>query len=200
MRARGAKVTDVAIIVVAADDGVKPQTEEAISHAKAAGVSIVVAINKMDKPTADPERVKQQLTEYGLLAEEWGGDTIMVPVSAKTGMGLDSLLESVLLVAEMKELKANPKKRATGTIIEAKLDKGKGPVATILVSNGTLNVGDSVIAGYATGKIRAMFDDKGRKVKSAGPSIPVEVLGFSEVPQAGDFMSVSYTHLTLPTT
>lgn len=191
MRARGAKVTDVAIIVVAADDGVKPQTEEAISHAKAAGVSIVVAINKMDKPTADPERVKQQLTEYGLLAEEWGGDTIMVPVSAKTGMGLDSLLESVLLVAEMKELKANPKKRATGTIIEAKLDKGKGPVATILVSNGTLNVGDSVIAGYATGKIRAMFDDKGRKVKSAGPSIPVEVLGFSEVPQAGDFMYVA---------
>lgn len=191
MRARGAKVTDIAIIVVAADDGVKPQTEEAISHAKAAGVSIVVAINKMDKPTADPERVKQQLTEYGLLAEEWGGDTIMVPVSAKTGMGLDSLLESVLLVAEMKELKANPKKRATGTIIEAKLDKGKGPVATILVSNGTLNVGDSVIAGYATGKIRAMFDDKGRKVKSAGPSIPVEVLGFSEVPQAGDFMYVA---------
>lgn len=191
MRARGAKVTDIAIIVVAADDGVKPQTVEAINHAKAAGVSIVVAINKMDKPDVDPERVKQQLTEYGLLTEEWGGDTIMVPVSAKTGMGLDRLLESVLLVAEMKELKANSKKRATGTIIEAKLDKGKGPVATILVSNGTLHVGDSVIAGSATGKIRAMFDDHGRKVKSAGPSIPVEVLGFSEVPSAGDFMYVA---------
>ena len=191
MRARGAKVTDVAIIVVAADDGVKPQTVEAINHAKAAGVSIVVAINKMDKPDVDPDRVKQQLTEYGLLAEEWGGDTIMVPVSAKTGMNLDKLLESVLLVAEMKELKANSKKRATGTIIEAKLDKGKGPVATVLVSNGTLHVGDSLIAGAATGKIRAMFDDKGRKVKSAGPSIPVEVLGFSEVPAAGDFMYVA---------
>lgn len=191
MRARGAKVTDVAIIVVAADDGVKPQTVEAINHAKAAGVSIVVAINKMDKPDVDPDRVKQQLTEYGLLAEEWGGDTIMVPVSAKTGMNLDKLLESVLLVAEMKELKANSKKRATGTIIEAKLDKGKGPVATVLVANGTLHVGDSLIAGSATGKIRAMFDDKGRKVKSAGPSIPVEVLGFSEVPAAGDFMYVA---------
>ncbi len=191
MRARGAKITDVAIIVVAADDGVMPQTIEAINHAKAAGVSIIVAINKMDKPHVDPERVKQQLTEYGLLAEEWGGDTIMVPVSAKTKMGLEQLLESVLLVTEMKELKANPDKRATGTVIEAKLDKGKGPVATVLVSNGTLHVGDSVIAGAATGKIRAMFDDHGRKVKSAGPSIPVEVLGFSEVPQAGDFMYVA---------
>ena len=191
MRARGAKVTDVAIIVVAADDGVMPQTIEAINHAKAADVSIIVAINKMDKPHIDPERVKQQLTEYELLAEEWGGETIMVPVSAKTGMGIDQLLESVLLVTEMKELKANPKKRATGTIIESKLDKGRGPVATILVSNGTLHVGDSLIAGAATGKIRAMFDDKGRKVKSAGPSMPVEVLGFSEVPQAGDYMFVA---------
>ena len=191
MRARGAKITDIAIIVVAADDGVMPQTVEAINHAKAAGVSIVVAINKMDKPHIDPDRVKQQLTEYELIPEEWGGDTIMVPVSAKTGMGLDSLLESVLLVTELKELKANPKKRAVGTIIEAKIDKGRGPVATILVSNGTLNVGDSLIAGSATGKIRAMFDDKGKKVKSAGPSMPVEVLGFSEVPQAGDYMYVA---------
>ena len=191
MRARGAKITDVAIIVVAADDGVMPQTIEAINHAKAAGVSIVVAINKMDKPHIDPDRVKQQLTEYELVPEEWGGDTIMVPVSAKTGMGLDKLLESLLLVTEIKELKANPEKRATGTVIEAKLDKGRGPVATILVSNGTLNVGDSLIAGSATGKIRAMFDDKGKKVKSAGPSMPVEVLGFSEVPQAGDYMYVA---------
>lgn len=191
MRARGAKITDIAIIVVAADDGVMPQTIEAINHAKAAGVSIVVAINKMDKPHIDPDRVKQQLTEYELVPEEWGGDTIMVPVSAKTGMGIDKLLESVLLVTEIKELKANPKKRATGTVIEAKLDKGRGPVATILVSNGTLNVGDSLIAGAATGKIRAMFDDKGKKVKSAGPSTPVEVLGFSEVPQAGDYMYVA---------
>ncbi len=191
MRARGAKITDVAIIVVAADDGVMPQTIEAINHAKAAGVSIVVAINKMDKPHVDPDRVKQQLSEYELVPEEWGGDTIMVPVSAKSGMGLDKLLESVLLVTEIKELKANPEKRATGTIIEAKLDKGRGPVATILISNGTLHVGDSLIAGYATGKIRAMFDDKGRKIKSAGPSMPVEVLGFSEVPQAGDYMYVA---------
>ena len=191
MRARGAKITDVAIIVVAADDGVMPQTIEAINHAKAAGVSIVVAINKMDKPHVDPDRVKQQLTEYELVPEEWGGDTIMVPVSAKTGMGLDKLLESLLLVTEIKDLKANPAKRATGTVLEAKLDKGRGPVATVLVSNGTLYVGDSLIAGYATGKIRAMFDDKGRKVKSAGPSMPVEVLGFSEVPQAGDYMYVA---------
>lgn len=191
MRARGAKITDIAIIVVAADDGVMPQTIEAINHAKAAEVSIIVAINKMDKPHIDPDRVKQQLTEYELVPEEWGGDTIMVPVSAKTGSGLDQLLESVLLVTEIKELKANPKKRAIGTVIEAKLDKGRGPVATILVSNGTLNVGDSLIAGSATGKIRAMFDDKGKKVKSAGPSTPVEVLGFSEVPQAGDYMYVA---------
>lgn len=191
MRARGAKITDVAIIVVAADDGVMPQTIEAINHAKAAGVSIIVAINKMDKPHVDPDRVKQQLTEYELLAEDWGGDTIMVPVSAKSGMGIDKLLESVLLVTEIKELKANPEKRATGTVLEARLDKGRGPVATILVANGTLSVGDSLIAGSATGKIRAMFDDKGKKVKSAGPSMPVEVLGFSEVPQAGDYMYVA---------
>ena len=191
MRARGAKITDVAIIVVAADDGVMPQTIEAINHAKAAGVQIVVAINKMDKPHIDPDRVKQQLTEYELVPEEWGGDTIMVPVSAKTGMGLDALLESLLLVTEIKDLKANPDKRATGTVLEAKLDKGRGPVATVLVSNGTLYVGDSLIAGSATGKIRAMFDDKGRKVKSAGPSMPVEVLGFSEVPQAGDYVYVA---------
>lgn len=191
MRARGAKITDVAIIVVAADDGVMPQTIEAINHAKAAGVQIVVAINKMDKPHIDPDRVKQQLTEYELVPEEWGGDTIMVPVSAKTGMGLDSLLESLLLVTEIKDLKANPDKRATGTVLEAKLDKGRGPVATVLVANGTLYVGDSLIAGSATGKIRAMFDDKGRKVKSAGPSMPVEVLGFSEVPQAGDYVYVA---------
>lgn len=191
MRARGAKITDIAIIVVAADDGVMPQTIEAINHAKAADVSIIVAINKMDKQHTDPDRVKQQLTEYELVPEEWGGDTIMVPVSAKTGEGLDKLLESVLLVTEIKELKANPKKRATGTVIEAKLDKGRGPVATVLISNGTLHVGDSLIAGAATGKIRAMFDDKGKKVKSAGPSTPVEVLGFSEVPQAGDYMYVA---------
>lgn len=191
MRARGAKITDVAIIVVAADDGVMPQTTEAINHAKAAGVSIIVAINKMDKPHVDPDRVKQQLTEFGLVPEEWGGDTIMVPVSAKSNIGLDKLLESVLLVSEIKDLKANPAKRATGTVIEAKLDKGRGPVATVLISNGTLHVGDSLIAGAATGKIRAMFDDKGQKVKSAGPSMPVEVLGFSEVPQAGDYMYVA---------
>lgn len=191
MRARGAKVTDVAIIVVAADDGVMPQTIEAINHAKAAGVSIVVAINKMDKPDVNIDRVMTQLSEQGLLAEQWGGDIVMVPVSAKSGLGIDSLLEAVLLVTEIKELKANPKKRAVGTVIESRLDKGRGVVATILVSNGTLHIGDNVIAGLATGKIRAMFDDKGKPVKSAGPSIPVGVLGFSEVPDAGDFMYVA---------
>lgn len=191
MRARGAKITDVAIIVVAADDGVMPQTIEAINHAKAAEVSIVVAINKMDKPDINVDRVKQQLAELDLLCEEWGGDTIMVPVSAKKGHNIDKLLEAVLLVTEIKELKANPLKRATGTVLEAKLDKGRGPVATVLVSNGTLKVGDSVIAGFATGKIRAMFDDKGKRIRTAGPSIPVEVLGFSEVPQAGDFLHVA---------
>lgn len=188
MRARGAKVTDVAIIVVAADDGVMPQTVEAINHAKAADVSIIVAINKMDKPEANPDRVKQQLTEYGLVPEEWGGDTVMVPVSAKSGKNIDVLLESILVVTELKELKANSKKRATGTVIEAKLDIGRGPVATILIKNGTLSVGDSIIAGTKIGKIRAMFDDKGRKVKSAGPSYPVEVLGFEGVPDAGDIV------------
>lgn len=191
MRARGAKITDVAIIVVAADDGVMPQTIEAINHAKAADVSIIVAINKMDKPDINVDRVKQQLAELDLLPEEWGGDTIMVPVSAKKGTNIDKLLEAVLLVTEIKELKANPLKRATGTVLEAKLDKGRGPVATILVSNGTLKVGDSVIAGFATGKIRAMFDDKGKRIRTAGPSIPVEVLGFSDVPQAGDIMHVA---------
>ena len=165
MRARGAKVTDVAIIVVAADDGVMPQTVEAINHAKAAEVSIIVAINKVDKPAANLDRVKQQLSEYELLAEDWGGDTIMVPVSAKTGAGIKDLLEAVLLVTEIKELKANPEKQAVGTVIEAKLDKGRGPVATVLIKNGTLSIGDSVIAGTVVGKIRAMFDDKGRRVK-----------------------------------
>ncbi len=188
MRARGAKVTDVAIIVVAADDGVMPQTIEAISHAKAAEVAIIVAINKMDKAEAKPDRIKQQLMEHGLVPEEWGGDTIMVPVSAKKGDGLDALLESILTVTEIKELKANSKKRASGTIIEAKLDKGRGPVATVLIKNGTLSIGDYVIAGTITGKIRAMFDDKGRRVTSAGPSYPVEVLGFDDVPLAGDLM------------
>ncbi len=191
MRARGAKITDVAIIVVAADDGVMPQTIEAISHAKAAGVSIVVAVNKMDKPEANPDKVKQQLAEQGLVSEEWGGDTIMVPLSAKSGKGIDELLEAILTVAEVKDLKANPAKKATGTVIEAELDKGRGPVATILVSNGTLYVGDSVIAGTATGKIRAMFDDKGKKIKCALPSCPVEIIGFSDVPNAGDFMYVA---------
>jgi len=188
MRARGAQVTDIAIIVVAADDGVMPQTIEAINHAKAAGVPIVVAINKMDKNTANPDTVKTQLTEYGLVPEEWGGDNIMVPVSAKTGMGITELLESVLIVAEMRELKANPKKRATGTIIEAKLDKARGPVATVLIQNGSLKVGDFIIAGTADGKVRAMFDSKGKGVKEVGPSVPVEILGFSDVPNAGDSM------------
>ena len=188
MRARGAKITDVAIIVVAADDGIMPQTVEAINHAKAAEVSIIVAINKIDKPESNPDKVRQQLLEHGLVAEEWGGDTIMVPVSAKTGKNLDVLLESILTVTEIKELKASSKKRAIGTVIEAKLDKGRGPIATVLIKNGTLSVGDFVIAGTTTGKIRAMFDDKGRKVTSAGPSCPVEVLGFEGVPIAGDIM------------
>ncbi|KRQ86991.1 Translation initiation factor IF-2 [Caloramator mitchellensis] len=188
MRARGAQVTDIAILVVAADDGVMPQTVEAINHAKAANVPIIVAINKIDKPGANPDRVKQELTEYGLVAEDWGGDTICVPVSAKTKVGIDTLLEMILLVAEMQELKANPNRTAKGTIIEAKLDKGRGPVATAIVQKGTLKVGDSVIAGNTYGKIRALVDDKGKKVKSAGPSIPVEILGLSEVPNAGDIL------------
>jgi translation initiation factor IF-2 len=188
MRARGAKVTDIAILVVAADDGVMPQTVEAINHAKAAGVPIIVAVNKIDKPDANPERVKQQLAEYNLIPEEWGGDTIFVNVSAKTKTGIDQLLEMILLVAEMAELKANYTSRAKGVIIEAKLDKGRGPVATVLVQKGTLKVGNGVVAGTAYGKIRALFDSRGKKIKSAGPSIPVEVLGLSEVPNAGDIL------------
>lgn len=186
MRSRGAQVTDIAILVVAADDGVMPQTIEAINHAKAANVPIIVAINKMDKGGANPDRVKQELTEYGLISEDWGGDTICVPVSAKAREGIDTLLEMILLVAEMQELKANPNRMSKGTIIEAELDKGRGPVATVLVQNGTLRVGDSIVAGAAYGKVRAMLDDKGRKIKAALPSIPVEVLGLSEVPNAGD--------------
>jgi translation initiation factor IF-2 len=186
MRARGAQVTDIAILVVAADDGIMPQTVEAINHAKAAGVSIIVAINKMDKPTANPDRIKQELTEYELVPEEWGGDTICCPVSAIKHEGIENLLEMVLLTAEMKELKANPNRKAKGTVIESKLDKGRGPIATILVQNGTLNVGDAVIAGTAVGRIRAMTDDKGRKIQKAGPSVPVEIIGLSEVPDGGD--------------
>ena len=191
MRARGAQVTDIVILVVAADDGIKPQTVEAINHAKAAGVPIVVALNKMDRPEADPDRVKQQLTEYSLVSEEWGGDTICVPVSAKTQMGLDTLLEMVLLQADVLELKANPNRLAKGTIIEAQLDKGRGPIATVLVQNGTLRVGDTIVAGTAYGRVRAMMDDKGHRVQEAGPSQPVEVLGFSEVPAAGDILNVA---------
>ncbi len=186
MRARGAKATDIAILVVAADDGVKPQTIEAINHAKEAGVQIIVAINKIDKPDANPDTVKQQLTEYGLLAEEWGGQTVMVPVSAKQKIGLDNLLEMILLVAEILELKANPKREAKGLIIEAQLDKGMGPVATVLVQNGTLRVGDNFVVGSIAGKVRAMINDHGKRVKEAGPSMPVEVLGMPAVPQAGD--------------
>ena len=186
MRARGAQVTDIAILVVAADDGIMPQTIEAINHAKAAGVDIIVAINKMDKPEANPDRVKQQLTEHGLVPEEWGGDVICVPVSAKAGTGIDTLLETVQLVADVKELKANPNRLAKGTVIEAKLDKGRGPVATILVQNGTLRTGDVVIAGTCVGRVRVMTDDKGKRVSEAGPSIPVEITGLTEVPSAGD--------------
>lgn len=186
MRARGANITDIAILVVAADDGIMPQTVESINHAKAAGVSIIVAINKMDKDTADPDRIKQQLTEHDLVVEEWGGDVIAVPVSAKTGMGIDDLLENILLVAEVKELKANPDKLAKGTVIEARLDKGKGPVATLLVQNGTLKSGDVLIAGTSVGRVRTMTDDKGRAIAQAGPSTPVEITGLGEVPSAGD--------------
>ena len=191
MRMRGAQITDIAILVVAADDGVMPQTVEAINHAKAAGVEIIVAINKMDKPSANPDRVKQELAEYELMAEDWGGETICVPVSAATKDGIDTLLEMITLVAEMKELKANPNKKARGAIVEAQLDKGRGPVATVLVQNGTLQVGDPIVAGSAYGKIRAMTDDKGRRVKKAGPSTPVEILGLSEVPSAGDSFYVA---------
>lgn len=191
MRARGAQVTDIVILVVAADDGIMPQTVEAINHSKAAGVPIIVAINKMDKPAANPDRVKQQLTEYGLVSEEWGGDTICVPVSAKTKEGLDNLLEMVLLQADVLELKANPNRMAKGIIIEAELDKGRGPIATVLVQNGTLKVGDPIVAGMAYGRVRAMMDDKGRRVTKAGPSTPVEVLGFNEVPSAGDMLNAA---------
>ncbi|MCI7210663.1 MAG: translation initiation factor IF-2 [Ruminococcus bromii] len=186
MRARGAQVTDIAILVVAADDGIMPQTIEAIHHAKAAGVSVIVAINKMDKDGANPELVKQQLTEHELIPEEWGGDTPCIPVSAKTKEGLDDLLEMVTLVAEMKELKANPDRAAKGTVIEARLDKGRGPVATVLVQNGTLHKGDTIIAGTSVGRVRVMTNDKGERVKEAGPSVPVEITGLDEVPTGGD--------------
>ena len=186
MRARGAKATDIAILVVAADDGVMPQTIEAINHIKAADVPIIVAINKMDKPEANPERIKQQLAENGVLPEEWGGDSICVPISAKTGMGLDELKQTILLVSEMQELKANPNKMATAVVIEAQLDKNRGPVASIIVQNGTLKVGDSIMSGLTYGKVRAMFNDVGKPVKSAGPSTPVEILGFNDVPSAGE--------------
>lgn len=191
MRARGARVTDVAILVVAADDGVKPQTVEAINHAKAAEVPVVVAINKMDKPEANADRVKQQLLEHGLVAEEWGGETIMVPVSARTREGMDELLEMILLVAEVNELRANPKRKARGTIVEASLDKGRGPVATVLVQNGTLNIGDVLVAGGVSARVRAMMDHKGRRLEKAAPSTPVEVLGFSDVPVAGELFYVT---------
>ena len=186
MRARGAMATDIAVLVVAADDGIMPQTIEAIHHAKAAGVSVIVAINKMDKPGVTTDRILQQLTEYELVPEEWGGDTICVPVSAKTHMGIDQLLESILLVAEMKELKANPNRAAKGIVIEARLDKGRGPIATLLVQNGTLHSGDIIVAGTAVGRVRVMTDYKGKKVKEAGPSVPVEIAGLAEAPQAGD--------------
>ena len=188
MRARGAQCTDISILVVAADDGVMPQTVEAINHSKAAGVPIIVAINKMDKPAANPEHVKQQLAEMELIPEDWGGDTIMVPVSARSHQGIDDLLEMILLVAEVKELKANPKLPAHGTIVEAKLDKGRGPVATVLVQRGTLTIGDYIIAGTTHGRVRALINDRGEKVRKAGPSTPVEVLGLNEVPQAGDIL------------
>ncbi len=190
MRARGAQATDIAILVVAADDGIMPQTVEAINHAQAAGVEIIVAINKIDKPNAQPERVKQELTEYGLVTEEWGGDTICVPVSALQKQNLDELLEMILLSAEMEELQANPNRPANGVIIEAELDKGRGTVATCLVKNGTLEIGDSIVAGSAHGRVRAMINDRGDRVKKVGPATPVEVLGLSEVPDAGDLLEV----------
>ena len=189
MRARGASVTDVAILVVAADDGIMPQTVEAINHAKAAGVSIIVAINKIDKEGANPDRVKQELTEYELIPEEWGGDTVCCPVSALTGEGIDNLLEMVCLVSDMRELKANPNRPAKGTVIEARLDKGRGPVATLLVQNGTLHTGDIIIAGTTVGRVRVMTNDRGKQVKEAGPSMPVEITGLDEVPSAGDVVN-----------
>ncbi len=189
MRARGAQATDIAILVVAADDGVMPQTIEAINHAKSAQVPIIVAINKIDKVGANVDKIKQELTEYGVVAEEWGGDTIMAPVSALTGEGLEQLLETILLVADVAELKANPNRMAKGTIIEARLDRGRGPVATVLVQTGTLHVSDTIVAGTAYGRVRAMLDDSGNTVTEAGPSMPVEVIGFSEVPEAGDVIN-----------
>ena len=192
MRARGAMVTDIAILVVAADDGIMPQTVESINHAKAAGIPVVVAINKMDVPGANPDRIKQQLTEYDIVPEEWGGDTIVCPISAKTGMGIENLLENLVILAEVQELKANPNRAAKGTVIEARLDKGRGPIMTVLVQNGTLHAGDIIIAGTAVGRVRTMTNDKGRRVSEAGPSIPVEITGMSEVPGAGDvFNAVS---------
>ncbi len=189
MRARGAMATDIAVLVVAADDGVMPQTIESINHAKAADVPVIVAVNKCDKPTANPERIRTELSEYGLVTEDWGGDTIMVDVSAVTGQNIDQLLEMILLVAEVQNLRANPNRKARGTIIEAKLDKNRGPVATVLVQNGTLNVGDTIVAGTAYGRVRAMVNDRGERVKTAGPSTPVEVIGFGDVPSAGDLIS-----------
>ena len=186
MRARGAQATDIAVLVVAADDGIMPQTVEAINHAKAANVSIIVAINKMDKPGASPDKIMQQLTEYELIPEEWGGDVICVPVSAKTHMNIDKLLESILLVAELKELKANPNRAGKGIVIEARLDKGRGPVATLLVQNGTLKTGDTIVAGMSVGRVRVMTNDRGQRVETAGPSVPVEITGLVDVPQAGD--------------
>ena len=186
MRARGANITDIAILVVAADDGIMPQTVESISHAKAAGVSVIVAINKMDKEGANPDRVKEELTKYDMVCEDWGGDVICVPVSAKTGEGIDELLENVLLIAEMQELKANSTRRAKGTVVEARLDKGRGSIATLLVQNGTLHTGDVLIAGTTVGRVRVMTNDKGQVVNSAGPSVPVEITGMAEVPEAGD--------------
>ncbi len=186
MRARGAKVTDITILVVAADDGVMPQTIEAINHSKAAEVPIIVAVNKIDKPTANPDRVMQELTEQGLVPEAWGGDTIFVPLSAKTGEGIDSLIEMILLVSEVEEYKANPNRKAVGSVIEARLDKGRGSVASLLVQNGTLKIGDPIVVGNTFGRVRAMVNDLGRRVKEAGPSTPVEITGLNDVPQAGD--------------
>ncbi|EGP9696806.1 translation initiation factor IF-2, partial [Listeria monocytogenes] len=186
MRARGAQITDITILVVAADDGVMPQTIEAINHAKAAGMPIIVAVNKIDKPQANPDRVMQELTEYELVPEAWGGDTIFAPISAKFGEGLENLLDMILLVSEVEELKANPNRRAIGSVIEAELDKGRGPVATLLVQDGTLNIGDPIVVGNTFGRVRAMVNDLGRRVKKVGPSTPVEITGLNDVPQAGD--------------
>ena len=197
MRARGTQATDIAVLVVAADDSVMPQTVESINHAKAAEVPVIVAINKMDKPDANPDRVKQDLTQYGLVCEDWGGETICVPVSAVTGQGVDDLLEMILLQADMLQLQANPNRLGKGVIIEAKLDKARGPLATVLLQNGTLHVGDSIIAGLASGKVRALINDKGERVSEAGPSMPVEIMGFDDVPSAGDEMiAVGDDHLS----